>query len=62
MSTNSRKRKGVASPSDAAGGPTAKKPRATKQTKGKKAAQAECAPVWPEYFNSVCLVYDCLQD
>ncbi|TFK81693.1 DEAD/H helicase [Polyporus arcularius HHB13444] len=60
MSTNSRKRKGVASPSDAAGGPTVKKPRATKQTKGKKAAQEECAPIWPEYFNSLFKVFKAL--
>ncbi|KAI1787885.1 P-loop containing nucleoside triphosphate hydrolase protein [Ganoderma leucocontextum] len=50
MSTVGRKRKDATSPKDSTG--PSKKPRTTKQTKGKKGAKNE-AIEWPKYFNSV---------
>ncbi|KAI0664969.1 P-loop containing nucleoside triphosphate hydrolase protein [Cubamyces menziesii] len=58
MPTTSRKRKG--SPTQGNDADASKKPRASKQKKGKKAVPSEAAPVWPEYFNELYKVFKAL--
>ncbi|KAI0336366.1 DEAD/H helicase [Cubamyces sp. BRFM 1775] len=58
MPNTSRKRKDSPAQGNDTGGP--KKPRVSRQKKGKKAVSPEAAPVWPEYFNELYKVFKAL--